>query len=540
MLVNLDAVLPASWSPEFGERVFQFDAFISHNRNDGHSQILAEKLRCQGARVWRDDEQDLSDRAVQSSVSSALIQSRFVIVCIDHGFQDSSWCRAEYLPAIATGKRAGATRILVARVEAEAPIPADLREAAVFNCHRDDELERLAAVITKGNRVPFETSTEVRQQSSELPSHARSIRKRTSRRKDPKSMILRSVASALEAGDTRHPQLLMAARQWLIEQMRPEGFTDEERAFLVAASLFFCTLKDSDDRANGMYILQHLADHDPERSLHDDLAHVFEREPDDSLMQIPIPWFEKQWDSLSAWQRSVAERCAIRDPFQARYHSNSAMVHGFSEVTRVKVFARGLEIGALTCPERIHLLHERVDRLLQNVDAVTGGSIADGVRALMGVTDIEIVFRDLDALLNGHRQHERKEWPNCEAEVVVFVERVVSHSVAHTGFPLLAMEGDLLDWVLKPLLWFSTIPHTRDLASSAYRALCDLIETRGKLALEAPIYRQFLDIALSGADISEGFFSACFNDLQLKLLRAARERDRRKSRSMHAVSSAVA
>jgi len=49
-------------------------------------------------------------------------------------------------------------------------------------------------------------------------------------------MILRLIASALEARDTLHPQLLVA--QGLIEQMRPEDLTDEERAFLVAASLF--------------------------------------------------------------------------------------------------------------------------------------------------------------------------------------------------------------------------------------------------------------------------------------------------------------
>ena len=526
--LDLDSFLEVAWAPDFGGRAFRFDAFISHNRDDPQSRRLAEELGRRGAEVWHDDDRDLSDRRVQEAVGAALIQSRFVVVLIGAGFHDSIWCRAEYLPALAVETLASAKRVLVARMDADVAIPNDLAGATRFECHRDDEIERLRAVIVDGNRVPFEQAQVANQTTdwSDLRSRAEAFA-RLEDRENVKALMLSGVAGSVEAGDEpRIPQLLEAARTMFIDHVPLAELTADERQFLLDAARFFCTLRLSEDRANGIYMLQHLAEHDPERTLHDEVARVLEREPDATLMQIAFPWLEKQWDVLTPWQRSIAERCAMRAPSWLR---DSPMVGAFAEVTRVKIFNRGLEIEALTCPERMHLLEERAGRILMSTQPITGDSNDDRLRAQLNVPDIEIVFRDLASLRREHRQHPSDEWPNRDAEVVTFIERIVRHSMKHEGFPILAMEDvDLRQFVLDPLLRFTAVPATRGPASKAYRDLCDLVEGSDPDALEVPVYREFLERALGGGDVSQGFYDP--KELYYKLWRAKDEREGRKLR----------
>ena len=124
--VDFDAFLPVSWSKEYGDRSFQFDVFISHNRRDEHSKRLAQELSDRGVMVWHDDDQDLRDRRVQKVVSSALIRSRFLVLSVDDRFHDSAWCRAEYLPASEFERQAAASRLMVAHMGPHSVVPDSL------------------------------------------------------------------------------------------------------------------------------------------------------------------------------------------------------------------------------------------------------------------------------------------------------------------------------------------------------------------------------------------------------------------------------
>src|SRR5215469_495064 len=54
-MLDLDRIFEPDWTPALGDRVFKFDGFISHNRNDGSSHI-AEQLRSLGASIWHDED----------------------------------------------------------------------------------------------------------------------------------------------------------------------------------------------------------------------------------------------------------------------------------------------------------------------------------------------------------------------------------------------------------------------------------------------------------------------------------------------------
>jgi TIR domain len=124
--IRLDPLLPVSWSKAFGDRAFQYDAFISHNRDDRSSVELAAHLLGRGVTVWHDENQDIRGRKIQQKVAAALTRSRFVVVCISGDFRDAPWCRAEYLPALEVEERSRASRVTVAQMSPEASIPGPL------------------------------------------------------------------------------------------------------------------------------------------------------------------------------------------------------------------------------------------------------------------------------------------------------------------------------------------------------------------------------------------------------------------------------
>jgi hypothetical protein len=97
---------------------------------------------------------------------------------------------------------------------------------------------------------------------------------------DPKVMALRLMALALtkpvNGGD---PQLLMATRQSL-EEADLSVFDAEELAFVVEGARACSRFAESDDRANGLYMLLHLAEHDRTRHAVDDVFESFKLEAD--------------------------------------------------------------------------------------------------------------------------------------------------------------------------------------------------------------------------------------------------------------------
>jgi hypothetical protein len=522
-IIDVDSFFDPLWSPEFGDRAFRFDAFISHNRHDVHAEMLRKMLDRSGATVWYDDEQDLSDRRVQQRVSQALTQSRWVLVCVSGEFKDSAWCRAEYLPALEVERAAAGKRVLVASMTPTAPVPRALCGQPTFECHITEEIARLSAMLREGNRVPFPVEALRQADTYDLDTlltEAKDWVSRKRSREDKKSCALFAVAHSLEDADSSMvTQMLALGRQILIESVEPTELSVEEHNFLVRASLFLCTARDSDNRANGMFMIQHLAKHAP--SLHDAVLDVYVREPNDSLMQVGFPAFEEQWDMLTAQQRAIVERCAMRDPVHVRgSYANSAMVSEFSEVTRMKVFARGLSTNVLPCPERIHLLEERTTRIFENAESITGDAMIDRLRGHLHVPDIEIVFRDLEEILKDHGSHTREEWPDRPIAVAHLLGRIIYHSKEHQGFPVLDVEDKVHRFVLHPLLWSMSFEGARQTATTAIRDLCDVLDLDGGRRELVPIYREYLDIALRGADVSAGVNSSCFFATQRSFFRA--------------------
>jgi hypothetical protein len=530
--INLDSFLPISWSKQYGNRAFEFDAFISHNRGDLRSRELMQKLSERGAKVWYDDDQDVRDRRVMERVTRALIRSRFVVVSIQAGFRDSPWCCAEYLPALNVENQAAAKRVLVAQMEPEAPIPEALAGSERFECCRLSEIDRLANRITHGNCVPFDSDLlDVKlpdvPNRDNLLADWRVISQQVERRNDANAMTLWLMSDIVIQGRVESPQHLQQARQILIEQVDLQAFSEKELSFLCSSVLLLCRHSNVDDRANGLLMLLHLAEREPTYNLRNDLFRLIATEPDDSLIKVVFPWFERHWTSMDAGERSVVELCALRIPtyLQSDY-SRSPILQKLSEVTRVKLLARGPGTDSLSHKEKMHLLEERTTYILESGETVMNDSSLDQLRPLLGISDIELVFRGLRQLLfpNGPGAETRALAP-C---FVALVEKVTNHSARHKGKPLVAMQQDVLDYVLFPLLWCVTQQPLGIRVERIYRKICNIMKEYSDYYYEVRVYRDALKRAKAGEDLDFSEFGLP-QDLLAQLLHLNEEHKHREA-----------
>jgi hypothetical protein len=98
--------------------------------------------------------------------------------------------------------------------------------------------------------------------------------------------------------------------------------------------------------------------------------------------------------------------------------------------------------------------------------------------------------------------------------------RICAASKEHQGFPVLDVEDEVHRFVLHPLLWSMSFESACQVATTTIRDLCDVLDSGGTWRELVPIYREYLAIALRGADVSAGVNSSCFFATQRSFFRA--------------------
>lgn len=157
-------------------RYFRHDVFLSHNQKDG-SLVLRDELIKLGVAAWHDGDSDMSNKNVFSVVQNALNESRFICVCVRHGFRDSDWVRAEYWRGLELTRKSGACCVIIAEMTPEAVVPQSLRGQPRFRLYAEG-LAPLAAYLRAANhRQPIDgeylvpSADELRRDAVKLRSH---------------------------------------------------------------------------------------------------------------------------------------------------------------------------------------------------------------------------------------------------------------------------------------------------------------------------------------------------------------------------------
>jgi hypothetical protein len=406
-------------------------------------------------------------------------------------------------------------------MEPEALVPEALARSELFKCYHLNEIDRLADRLTRGNRVPFDSdSFDIKppavSNQHNLLADWRLISRKVKQRNDVNARTLQLMYHTVIQGRVEElPQLTLDARQTLIEQVDLQAFSERELSFLCSSVLLLCSHPNEDDRANGVLMLLHLAEQEPTPHLRNDVFRLVAAERNYSIIEQVFPWFERYWTSMDAWERSVVELCALRIPTHLKsYYSQSPILLELSEVTRVKVFASHLETDSLSHEEKMHLLEERTTYILESGETVMKDSSLDQLRSQVGISDIELVFKELRDLLfpNGPGAETRA----LASRFVALVKKVTNHSARNDGMPLVTIQE--WDYVLCPLLWCVTQEPLGITVERIYSKICDIMEEKSDdYSYAVPVYRELLERAKAGEDFSKSKF--CLpQDLQAKLL----------------------
>ncbi len=485
-IIDPDGLPPYNWSPAWGDRVFCFDAFISHNRHDGSGEFH-KRLGAAGVRAWHDSDASLADRKVQERIALALMHSRHVVVYAERSFQDSGWCKAEYLPALHAGRLAETERVLVAVADPGSSIPEELKACRRFDLH-DGGLEELSRFLQDRNRLDFDPATvlnlaeqwDVPEPSSDLAwgSMPESIATRsgvisTAQLRDCLGLLLvrtRRGRKAFDNGD----QLLTVVRIELQAVADGGAIPDAILALYRRVARVFTDSSDNDNRANALMILERIADLRPSAQANHDVIEFLRREKHEGIIGTTRDWLGKNPERWSDEERRVLQLAVLRGSNYFRKQETAGLVATFPEAVRLRVRIPAGVAHADSVLQRDFLAaEETLLRLEERLDHIVSKDIEP--------METEFFLVDLDKtgrkLLSDEALSDKQAVLSRLAEMYA---RIVPFSLEHAGRPLVDMELSAYDRFLAPLSRLAAHPHVRERAIDIYQSACAALEQYGR------------------------------------------------------------
>ncbi|MHC2148351.1 TIR domain-containing protein [Pseudomonas sp. 210_17 TE3656] len=164
-LLDLDELLQqANQAGEDNDRRFARDVFISHRQSDKPIEFI-QRLKTCGVQVAWDLDLDLRDRRVIKAISRLMSTSYSLVLYVSSTFEDSLWCKAEYLSALQSEQDGAPTRVMVVlqNEQARERVPPVLSAAP---CYLATDTDALVGVLLEGNSKvadPLKVSVSVLQ-----------------------------------------------------------------------------------------------------------------------------------------------------------------------------------------------------------------------------------------------------------------------------------------------------------------------------------------------------------------------------------------
>ncbi len=523
-IVDPDGLPPYNWSPAWGDRVFWFDAFISHNRHDGSGEFH-KRLDATGVRAWHDSDASLADRKVQERIALALMHSRHVVVYIDRTFQDSSWCKAEYLPALNAGRLAGAERVLVAIADSDSSVPGELETCRRFNLH-DGGLENLSNFLQERNRLEFDPAEvlnvegqwdvpepspdQVLESVPESTATKIGFLPATELRDHLRLLLDRARASSDHLNEW--DQLLMAVCGCLQAVADSGAMPDAIFVLYRRVARVFTDSPDNDNRTNARRILERLADLRPSAPANHDVIEFLRREKHEEIIGFARDWLGKGPQRWSNEERCVLQLAILRGSNYFRKQETAGLVATFPEAVRLRVQIPSgvahadavLQRDLFAAEEALLLLEERLDHIVSKD--------IEPMETEYFLIDLHKTRTDL---LNKQAPSERQA---VLSRLVEMYARIVPFSLEHAGRPLTDMDVSAYQWFLMKLSRMTEPPEIRSRAMDICRRACEVLERYGpseKDKLSAQAFQQHLQRLMEGADLnaSEAIFEMALTDI---------------------------
>lgn len=517
--LDLDSFLDPTWTPEYGNRVFYFDAFLSHNRADS-SPSLKSRLEASGLRIWHDSDADLRARKVRVRVAAGLKSSRFVVVCIHDAFLDSLWCRAEYLPALDIEKRTRVQRILVARMSPSIAVPSALQGAPVFDCTHEIPAAILD-LLTTANRLVFDPAALLQAPSS-LPAAPSPELKAVvlgaldwkwemdDFDRDPERtarFITARIAPAFlarRAGDLLDPASqkvqVYASMLGRIPAEGAQQWPHELRQAICDFAGLVARSTDRDDRANAIHIFEWLATAGSRPAAIAAISEMLRTDTDPIVLAEGLKACHHIKVAAGEISPAALELAFLRGSSHLAADSTSYFADSLSDAVRLRCALKGdlIDERFLTASEQLLLIEERVRFVLDESVYLDLDGIADQVRVHLQISDLELELRQLCHVMPLFGKVPEPEAAQLYQRVVSLIGSVAAASEEKHGQPLLAMAEWVRQCALYPLLrCMVSAPATREAAAETYRRVCSVMQMSDKCACEVPIYLAGLEVALA-------------------------------------------
>ena len=469
IIENLDEMFP-EWQPD-PERVFPCDAFISHKWQDPESDKLRDRLRSRGLEVWHDGHQNLADQRVVQKISQAMINSRTVVVCCSASFDDSSWCRAEYLSALKSGTLCHSNRVVLAIMSPQVELPKDLRfKVPHFRLYDDEQFEELCRYLKHSNKLPYDPSVVSNELSFlEVDTYLREIQKVH----QGKEFVGRG------------------GRIW--DALVADKITADEIAKIDAEAPYLTLTSDYEGRAVAIGQLCDLDRFYPSVTRRRTILRLLAQETSEVVVNAALQWMVLRCVGLSNTELQLFYRAVMPAKTQITMYY-STLLNTLPSVIRARVHAKGVDPKLLSLREQILLCRKRVDFLLAEGADETDGFAEIRIPQALCISEIEIVLRELTGILM--RFSEKADLGGDADEIravyLTMIERIVEHSNANLGLPLSSMKHFVCDQVLIPVM-ACLEGTTRNRARDIFISVCDFMEKFGaEYASKHVLYRQGL------------------------------------------------
>jgi hypothetical protein len=517
-VLDLDQAFPRAWVDAEGCRAFQFDAFLSHNRDDGSERLLSA-LSDRGVVAWHDGNADLRDRKVLNAVGRAIDASRTIVLCAGAAFRDSHWIQAEYLPALKVEGNGHLTRVVIAELEpGGGALPGPLRHCPRFACSQTDQL---AEFLIGQNRLPSEPG-EAATSPASRPRNYQELRSSA----DPlppdyippadstTSVLLKVLHESFDeiathaAGDESY-YWLTAPMSWATRDWSSAPpFASVDGALLRELGLRAAASASPDNRAGGVSLLIAC---DRAWRLPASLADVLDalrNERDSSVIAVAAEWLAEDVDRITRADLALVQLLALRNPALFRATELMPAAERFAAPVRCRVLV-DRPLGGLPSGIRLGLLEERLTFILEQTPGVFTTDFGH-VGLALRITDTELLVRELcnEVLGVAHSATQRLS-PDALADsdllrrALAIFERIIVHSQTHRGWPLLALGEFAFEFVVHPLCLYHRSPDFWPRSQVLLRAAFGILSLEPRWRAEVPCHRRFIERLTAGWPIDK-------------------------------------
>lgn len=462
----------APWKPEYGARVFKYDAILSYRRADADAvHRLAELLRSVGLSLWWDEngDEDLNDGQLLERIGHTVFHARYIIVCLSTRAAPSEWMRAEFAMGLAAERKWGYKRVLVAKMESEASVPADLASCVAFDLQDRAELAQYAKA---GNRLDFEPE-EVKAAISRTFLDFNIAEEMKGANKRPSNVdLLLGLPWRIRTRDPDDPcQSLMSMRCSVDRMERSELDAVPGLSSLLLEACFEPAMsKSNDNRANAIGTMARLAELGNRQAV-ERLIFFLSTERDAGVISMAFRWISAHYSQMEGHARSVVLLAIATASTFADRRLDDACLSSLPEAIQCRVrTGRDLDPDSLSPRERLALASRCIKVLLKQTPS--GANRVWIAREAERVSNAAFEFYKSEP-------HPKAAHPELISQALDVIEQIIERSWEEEGYPFCTIES-AFDQLMTPVAMCYADGQCPEHATRLFESACDLISAYGK------------------------------------------------------------